>query len=107
VAIRIAERGDWSPADMLVDADGLAGLVVNEVDFGQAQDRRLAVAHFEAGLGAAPDDLLGRYAIDFFRPWPHEIDPAAGDDESLEIVGPQIGQELKHRLVDHLRIEPA
>jgi hypothetical protein len=36
VAVGIAEGGDGPPADVLVDGDGLARLIVNEVDFGQA-----------------------------------------------------------------------
>ena len=36
IAVGIAERGDRAAADMLVDADRLAGLVVDEVDFRQA-----------------------------------------------------------------------
>jgi hypothetical protein len=63
IAVGIAERGDRSPADVLVDADRLAGLVVDEVDLRQAHQHRLAVAHFIFRLDAAADDLLRRDAI--------------------------------------------
>ena len=33
--------------------------------------------------------------------------PAAGDDEGLEAVGPQVGEQFQHGLIDHFRIEPA
>jgi hypothetical protein len=33
VAVRIAECSNGAPADLLIDADGLAGLVVDEIDF--------------------------------------------------------------------------
>ncbi len=51
-------------ADVLLDADRLAGLVVDEVDLRQLDEHRLAVAHLELHLAAAADDLLGRDAID-------------------------------------------
>jgi hypothetical protein len=38
------------------------------------------------------------------RPRAHELDAAAGDDEGLEAVGPQVLEQLEHRLVDHLGV---
>ena len=64
VAIGIAERGDGPAADVLVDADRLAGLVVIEVQLRQTHEHGLAVAHFELRLDAAADDLLRRDAVD-------------------------------------------
>ena len=58
-------------------------------------------------LAAAADDLLGRDAIDLLRPRPHELDAAAGNNEGLEAVRAQIGEQLEHRLIDHLRVEAA
>ena len=50
IAVGIAEGGDRTAADMLVDADRLAGPVVDEVDFAASGTARLAVAHLELGL---------------------------------------------------------
>ena len=106
VAIGVSEGGDGAAADVLMDADRLAFLVVNEVQLRQAHEHRLAVAHFELRLDAAADDLLGRDAIDLLRPRAHELDAAAGDDEGLESVRPQVGEQFEHRLIDHLRVSP-
>ena len=57
-------------------------------------------------LAAAADDLLGRNAIDLLRPRAHELDAAAGDDEGLESIRAQIGEQFEHRLIDHLGVEP-
>jgi len=51
--------------------------------------------------------LFGWHSIDSFRPWPHEFDATAGDDEGLEAVGAEVGQHFEHRLIDHLRVKPA
>ena len=75
-------------------------------DLRQAHEHRLAVAHFELRLDAAADDLLGRDAIDLLRPRAHELDAAAGDDEGLEAVRPQVGEQFEHRLIDHLGVGP-
>ena len=86
---------------MGLDADGLADVVVNEINLRQAYEHRLAVAKFKFCLEAAADDLFGWDAIDFFRPRTHEIDAAAGDNESLESVRAQVGQQFEHGLVNH------
>ena len=62
----------------------------------------LPSTHLELRLAAAADDLLGRDAIDLLRPRPHELDAAAGNDEGLETVGAQIGEQFDHGLIDHL-----
>jgi len=38
------------------------------------------------------------------RPWPHEFDPASGDNVGLESIGTQIAQKFHHRLVDALGV---
>jgi hypothetical protein len=38
IAVGVAERQNGPAADMLVDADRLPGLVVDEIDFRQARD---------------------------------------------------------------------
>ena len=68
VAVGVAECCDGTAADVLVDAERFARIVVDEVDLRQEHDHRLAAAHFELRLHAAADDLLGRDAIDLFRP---------------------------------------
>ena len=107
VATGVSEGGDRPPADVLVDADGLVGLVVIEVQFRQAQENGLAVAHLEPCLDAAADDLFGRDAVGLLRPWPHELDAAARDDEVLEAVRPQVGEQFDHGLVGHVGEQPA
>ena len=102
VAHGVAERGDGPAADVLVDADGLVGLVVVEVQLRQAHEHGLAVAQFKLRLHAAADDLFRRDAIGRFRPRAHELDAAAGDDEVLETVRAQIGEHFEHRLIGHV-----
>ena len=104
---RIAERHDGPAADVLVDADGLVGLVVVEVQLRQAHEHGLAVAHFELRLDAAADDLFRRDAVNLLRPRAHELDAAAGDDEVLEAVRAQIGEHFEHRLIGHVGEELA
>ncbi len=67
IAVGVAERGNGTAADLLVDADGLAGLVVDEVHLGQAGEHGLAVAKLEFRFDAAADDLLWRNPIDPLR----------------------------------------
>ena len=43
VAVRVAERGNGTAADVLMNSDRLAVLVVNEVEFRQPFQDRLAV----------------------------------------------------------------
>ena len=62
----------------------------------------LPSAPLEPGLDAAADHLLGRNAVDLLGPGAHELDAAARDDEGLEAVGAQVGQQFLHRLVGHL-----
>ena len=69
--------------------------------FGMANERRLAVfVLLEFGDDAGTDDLLRRNAIGFFRDRAHECNAAAGDDEGLEAVGTQVGEQFKLGLID-------
>ena len=92
VTVRVAERGDGATADVLLDADGLAGFVVNEVEFGQSHDHGTAFASFVLQLDTAADNLLRRDAVDPFRPRTHELNAAARDDECLKSVVAKVGQ---------------
>ena len=74
---------------------------------GSLTQHGLAVAHLELHLAAAADDLLGRNAIHLLGQGAHELDAAAGDDERLEAVRPQVGEQFEHRLVDHLGVQAA
>ena len=85
-----------------VDADGLAGLVVDEGDAGVLEDRGHAVDHGVARLARAADDVLGRDAVGLFGEGAHEVDAAARDDVGLEILVPQVGQQFEHRLIGHV-----
>ena len=65
VAIGISERHDGPAADVLVDSDGLTGLVVVEIQFRQAREDRLAVAQFKLRLDAdlgEIEHLVGGFA---------------------------------------------
>ena len=85
---------------------GLPVLVINEVDFREAQEHRLAIAHFIFRLDAAADDLLGWDAINLLRPRPHELDAAAGDDKGFKAVRAQVGHQLDHGLINAFGIRP-
>ena len=74
--------------------------------FGSLHEHGPAVAHLELHLAAAADHLLGRDAVDLLRPRAHELDAAARDDVGLEAVRAQVGEQLEHRLVDHLGVGP-
>lgn len=102
VAVGVAKCSDRAAADVLVDADGFAGAVVDEAYFGQAPEIGFAIDHLELSLDGASDDLLGWNSVGLFRPGAHEFDSSARDDVGLEAIGPQIGEELNHGLIDAL-----
>jgi len=66
VTIGVTERRDRAAADILIDADRLAGTVVDKIKFRQTHDDPLAVPHFESDLAGATYDLLDRNAVDAF-----------------------------------------
>ena len=72
VPVGVAEGGNGPPADVHLDAHGLARLVIDEVGLRKPHEHRLAVAEIELGLDAAAHDLLGWNAIDRLRPRMHE-----------------------------------
>src|SRR5262245_28974045 len=96
VTIRIAERGEGTPANMHLDADGLALPVVNEVDFRQTHKYRLPVLQLELCPDAGANHLLRRDAINPFAEDAHELDPAGGNDERLKSVRAQVGEQFEH-----------
>ena len=81
---------------------GLPSLSSIRSSSGSLMSTGLPSSDLELQLAAAPNDLLRRNAIDTLGPRAHELDAAAGDDEGLEAVRAQVGEEFQHRLVDHL-----
>src|SRR4030095_11504913 len=104
VAVGVAEREDRPAPDEAMDADRLSGLVVDMNHLRQLHEDGLPVAHLEFRLPDAADDLLRWDAVHLLGEDPHEVDPAARDNESLEAVGPQVQQQLQHGLVDELAV---
>jgi hypothetical protein len=86
IAVGVAEGGDGTAADVLLDADGFAFLVVNKIDLRQFHEHGLAVAHLELEFAAAADDLFGRDAIDFLGPRAHELDAATDTMKVLKLL---------------------
>ena len=76
VTIGVAKRRDWSSPNVAVDADGLANVVVDEVNFRETNKDRFAVAHFELRFDTAVDDLLRRDAVGLFGKQPQELNSA-------------------------------
>lgn len=103
IAVGVAERRDRPAAQELADADRLAGLVVDEVDFVQSYEHGLIVAQLVPGADRAADDVLGRDAVNGLGPGPEELDASPRDDAGLEALRSQVGQQLQHRLVDAVR----
>src|SRR3954451_5363637 len=89
VAIRVAKGGDRRATNVLVDADRLASLVIDEIHLRQTKQNGSTIAYFEPRLDRGADHLLGRHPVDAPRPRPHELDAATGYDEGLESVGVQ------------------
>jgi hypothetical protein len=82
VAVGVAEGQDGPAADEAVDADRLAGPVVDELDLGLLEELRLAVRpNLELHRARGADHLLGRDAVGLLREDAHELDAAARDDE--------------------------
>ena len=76
-------RHHRAAADVLIDNDGFAGFVVDEVEFGCLDDDGFAVADFVFRLDAGADDLLGRNALGFLGEDAKEVDAASGNDGFL------------------------
>src|SRR4029077_876423 len=106
IAIGIPKCRDRSPANESLDTDWLALFVIDELHFGQSQKQRLSTSDFVFHFAAATNDLLWRNAVRLFGKATHKLDPAARYDERLVIICLQIRQQLYHRLVNHLRVEP-
>src|SRR5262245_45471602 len=77
ITVGVAERNEWTVTDCLLDADRLAGLVVDEVDLSEPEQRWAATSGVVAVLHATADDLLGGDSVYALRPRPDELDAAA------------------------------
>src|SRR5438045_9633573 len=66
VAIGVAERRDRAAADVFVDANRLAALIVDEIHFRQTHQHRLGVAHFILRFDTDAHHFLRRDAISLF-----------------------------------------
>ena len=55
-----------------------------------------------AGLRAKVEPMTRsrRYAVHLFGKGTNEVDPASGDNEGLEALRAEEGEDLQHRLVD-------
>ena len=74
IAIGIAECRYRTAADELIDADRLASLVIDKVEFRQSEKLRPAIAHLELRLDRRSHDLFRRHAVDPLGPRTHELD---------------------------------
>ena len=104
VAVGVAKCSDGATADVLIDADGFAGTIVDEVQVRQASEIGFAINDLEFGFDGASDDLLWWNPIRLFSPGPHKFDSSAGDDVGFEAIGSQISEEFNHGLIDALVI---
>ena len=50
--------------------------------------------HLVFQLETAADDLLGRDAVNLLSPRTHELDATTGNDEGLEIIGAEVGEQF-------------
>ena len=86
---------------------GLPGPIVDEFDLGLFRVSTgvpSRISNFTTPL--LPTTCCGGMPYAFRSPRPHELDAAAGDDERLEAVRPQIDEQLVHRLIDELVVRP-
>ncbi len=100
----VNEGEDGAAPDELLDPGGHPGLVVDEVDPWQPDNRGDAICHPVLRRDRRPDDLLGRDAVDLLREGPDHLDAAAGNDARLEPDRAQVREELEHRLMDDLGV---
>src|SRR4051812_44621188 len=105
VAVGVAERGNRPATDMLLDADGLAGLVVDEIGLRQLNENRLSPPDLELQFAAAADHLFRGDAIHLFAEDAHEADSAAGDNKGLESISAEISEQFEHRLINHFTVQ--
>src|SRR5262249_19234687 len=99
VAVGVSESSDRPSPQILLDANGLASLVVDQIDLGKLHQHRLATFEFVLELSTGADDLFRRNSISLFRPGTHELNAPARDDVRFEAIGTQMNQQLLHRLI--------
>src|SRR5689334_9138885 len=105
IAIRIAERKNRPPADKSLYGLRLAWSVMQDFDFRHFEQHGTRRSDSEFGNGRRPHHSLGRNAIGFFGKDANEIRTVSRNNENFELVGPQITEQLQHRLINKIRID--
>ena len=75
IPVGISKRCERAAADVLMDTDWFACLVVYEIHFWQSNQSRFAVAGLEFCLDATANHLFGRNTVNGFSPWTHKLNP--------------------------------
>src|SRR5437868_15036719 len=100
ITVRISERENRAPSNVQVDADRLAGAIIDEAQFRKTHQAGFVRLQFEFRFDAAAHHLFGWYTVNIFHPWTHELVASTRDDEGLEAVRTKVRHQLDHRCVD-------
>ena len=106
IAVGVAEGGNGFSSDVLIDGDGFADVVVDEIQLRQAGEHGEFCHHFKLCDDAAADNLLGRDTVDLLGKDAHKFNSATGDDKGLEAIGAQIAEQLDHGLENYFGVRP-
>src|SRR6056297_4157794 len=87
VSVGVPRRKDRSLADMGVDANRLAGLVVDKRNGRILDQLRGAAHHRVTRLSGTADDLLRRNTVQFLGDRTEEMQSTAGDDVDRKLLG--------------------
>src|SRR5262249_37788621 len=93
---------DRAFANVPINADRLAILVVDRIYLRQTPDHEPAAFHTRLALQFAAYNLFNRDTVDLRREDAHEINRAAGTNPGLEAIPAQVGEQLDHWLVSDL-----
>src|SRR5947208_8403477 len=107
VAVGVAKGEDGTAADERVDPFRFARPVIDEQDLRLAQELRLSISgELISGDGRGANYLLRRNAVALVGEDSHELHATARNDEGLEVVGAQIGEQLQHGLINEIGVGP-
>jgi len=107
VAVGVAKGEDGTAADERVDPFRFARPVIDEQDLRLAQELRLSISgELISGDGRGANYLLRRNAVALVGEDSHELHATARNDEGLEVVGAQIGEQLQHGLINEICVGP-
>src|SRR6266516_341313 len=107
VAVRIAKGEDGPAADERVDSFRFARPVIDEQNLRLAQELRLSISgELISGDGRGAHHLLRWNTVALVGEDSHELHAAARNDEGLEAVGAQIGEEFQHGLINEIGVGP-